>query len=1569
MKKFLKFLLWLFFLCVFLIILAGVGYWVIIVKKWPWWIFAVIAGSIAGLIVGVFAIKKFLVRRNEKKFIQRVIKEEEAAVQNAPEEEKYKLKDMQTQWKQSIDKLRKSLLRKKGNPLYVLPWYMLMGESGTGKTSAIKNSNLSSPLTDVSQAATISGTKNCDWWFFDQAIILDTAGRYTIPIDESTDKKEWQAFLTLLAKYRKKEPINGVIVGVSSDTLLGDDDITLSEKAKNIRQRINQLMRILGARFPVYLLVTKMDLVNGFTDFCDYVPEQRETQVMGYSNDSEEPDCIKVLNRCMSGIFDELKKLRRIFVQNRLNNFAIVFPSEFMRLKPGLEAYVGSLFGEDIYQATPLFRGIYFSSACRQGTPKSEFLEKTGIKYTGANRSDKNKGYFLKNLFQAVLPSDRNIFTPISEFLVWRKVTISLGIFSLIMICSALCGVLTFSYYNNVKAIHSYDTAAFTEKPVVSNAMNNILRFDRQRFELEKLEKSNAGWILPRMGLNRSLVLEKNLKRIFVNDVRKNLVKPFDTLFFEKSGKISSNTPYKEIVDYAVYDIRRINIFKNFGSDEFMSDRDRFEQSIKNIFPELYNGVPPVIAARFSDIYYDFLQWDNNKKHRSEKLEKFQNQLALIADRSGGFHWLVSKSVCNTPDITIGDFFRGYDINQKARGLRVSGAFTKEGRNSIVSFISLLKKAFPDKDKFTIMEDQFWLWYSKEFYNAWYNFIVRFPRGIDWQSVTDNWVDAGALMATENNPYFALLDYMAGQFDSFTRDNGERPSWAQTVILIRHIRKLAKTEKEKEKGSFFAKLALKKDKLSKKLLGSKGTKAYKTLNRKNATQIDFDFELAKQWNKYVASLETLAPATAYNEKCYHMFFDFFSVLKDPSKQDKPFNQVYANLNEFKAFFRQSGISPEIFRLIGGPFDFFKIYGIYNTVIYLQNKWSEVVLSAANSIDPAKYYSILFDRNNGLIWKYVNDYASVFIDQNRMGFFSRKVFGVRLPFSNKFFRLLNKGKSLSLEKQKEYVVTIQDLPLNVNQSSAIKPYSSKLTLECAGNKTELINENFPESKTFKWNPATCGDVTLSIKFKDVTLEKIYSGSMGFAEFLYDFRDGRKIFNVSDFPDHVGYLTNKGVTDIIVSYKINGIEPVLKFWNRNPIEIPSIIFNDFQQKSGLFPIPESKLKPPVKKLSQIEELIRQKRKFKITMESIPMGINKGADIKPLASIFWMNCNGRIIRLENNNYPDSVSFEWDPLRCGKVLLLIQLPKITLLKKYQNFLQFLKDFHYNSRTFTCNDFPKQKEKLLQHNISYIKLTYVFKGKLPFFKVNTVSYGKFKPVGSGLKSVNTLLSPDISDKKGKIIKSGGTCSGRQGVISGKSSAKQSAKNKSDNAAGFKKNLNKANKLSKSSNLNEVKKLNHSGETGKPGKSGKSIDKPDKSKIPPKPGGLNKFGGLHRFGQIDKTNCQEKLHGSGSIGKNGNETLINTKHWILKQNPRYYTIQIMMGHNQREIIGFAKHNRLISSSAIYKSYIKNQVMYNLIYGCHESYNQAEKALTGLSDSAAKYSPFIRRFASIRKEIR
>ena len=121
---------------ILLLILAGFLYWITMKKGWPWWTGATIFAGIVGLVVAAVFVKRYLLRRRERKFVRRVVELDESAIKGIPIHERQQLQELQEKWKESVELLRDSYLRKKGNPLYALPWYLVIGESGAGKTSA-----------------------------------------------------------------------------------------------------------------------------------------------------------------------------------------------------------------------------------------------------------------------------------------------------------------------------------------------------------------------------------------------------------------------------------------------------------------------------------------------------------------------------------------------------------------------------------------------------------------------------------------------------------------------------------------------------------------------------------------------------------------------------------------------------------------------------------------------------------------------------------------------------------------------------------------------------------------------------------------------------------------------------------------------------------------------------------------------------------------------------------------------------------------------------------------------------------------------------------------------------------------------------------------------------------------------------------------------------------------------------------------------------------------------------------------------------------------------------------------
>ena len=125
---------------------------------WPWWVGLFILLGLAGLGIGLLFFRKMWLSRREERFVEQIVEQDESYLKTLGDKDRERSKELQDRWKEAMQALRHSHLKQYGNPLYVLPWYLVIGESGSGKTTAIKSARLSSPFADVSRASGISGS-------------------------------------------------------------------------------------------------------------------------------------------------------------------------------------------------------------------------------------------------------------------------------------------------------------------------------------------------------------------------------------------------------------------------------------------------------------------------------------------------------------------------------------------------------------------------------------------------------------------------------------------------------------------------------------------------------------------------------------------------------------------------------------------------------------------------------------------------------------------------------------------------------------------------------------------------------------------------------------------------------------------------------------------------------------------------------------------------------------------------------------------------------------------------------------------------------------------------------------------------------------------------------------------------------------------------------------------------------------------------------------------------------------------------------------------------------------------
>ena len=334
----------------------------------------------------------------------------------------------QQAFERAVDRLKGSRLAGEGplrsgtRALYALPWYVMIGPPGAGKTTALVNSGLRFPA-GSDRVRGVGGTRNCDWFFSTRAILLDTAGRYTT---EDEDQAEWFAFLDSLKKHRPRRPANGVLVAISLADLIGASSDEIRWHAETIRKRVDELLSRLGVRLPVYVLFTKTDLVQGFAEFFGDLSRKEREQVWGRTFEegeaaghSAEAAFRSAFGRLSAALTDwRNEKLNRELKREERHR-VYAFPLEFATLEEPLSQFVEGLFLPNPFGEEPLFRGVYFTSGTQEGAPIDRVVRAMAARfdlpetYPEAPAAHlEPKSYFLKDLFTKVVIPDQHLVRP-----------------------------------------------------------------------------------------------------------------------------------------------------------------------------------------------------------------------------------------------------------------------------------------------------------------------------------------------------------------------------------------------------------------------------------------------------------------------------------------------------------------------------------------------------------------------------------------------------------------------------------------------------------------------------------------------------------------------------------------------------------------------------------------------------------------------------------------------------------------------------------------------------------------------------------------------------------------------------------------------------------------------------------------------------------------------------------------------------------------------------------------------------------------------------------------------------
>jgi len=293
--------------------------------------------------------------------------------------------------------------------VYALPWYIVAGTPKSGKSSLVLGSNLNFqtlPSQRQSEQKMIRPTRNIDWRVTSDAVFVDTAGRYQT---EGADEDEWNSLLETVKKYRSNRPIDGMLLVADTEKILNSDERQIEELAKVMRTRLDEAMQRFKVRFPVYLVFTHADAIEGFRDSFSTSKKEGETLVWGatipleksetaHSQFDEEYGLLQtsIMKRRLMRLSAPFPPVRQLRIFN--------FPLHFGAARRKLGAFVSALFRPNPFSENPFLRGYYFTSipAARQPVQGDKTMGAAAAQTVGYT-------YFTEKFFRDVVLRDKDL--------------------------------------------------------------------------------------------------------------------------------------------------------------------------------------------------------------------------------------------------------------------------------------------------------------------------------------------------------------------------------------------------------------------------------------------------------------------------------------------------------------------------------------------------------------------------------------------------------------------------------------------------------------------------------------------------------------------------------------------------------------------------------------------------------------------------------------------------------------------------------------------------------------------------------------------------------------------------------------------------------------------------------------------------------------------------------------------------------------------------------------------------------------------------------------------------------
>jgi type VI secretion system protein ImpL len=1049
-------------------------------------------------------------------------------------------------WRAGLTALNQSRLSRFGSPLYVLPWYLILGPHDSGKDELLRRASGTAPVQGMGDDPAV-----LQWWLLRNGVVLDPTAE--MPEEhQAPDSPNWRRLLHWMMRTRRREPLNGLILALNAAWLADSTDAELNETGQGLRKRLDELTRIYDARIPVYIVLTGCQAVPGFPAWANALGPDVNRHAMGYLNPTPNASVLQFVSTAFNSIVHrmfDLRVLQGIHAKPAPDAFAL--PERMAPLAKQLAKVLRTAFQPTPYAETPLMRGLFLTG--------------------NAPASDRGEpGWFAPGLFNSALPAQRHAWRPVERWRHWRRLLRHLAVVAWLGACVGV-GIFLLHASNIARDQMQMAVAGSYGQQDFSGPMSNDLHaLQGERATVQALEARPA-WQRNWMPFQRRVNdVERKLKNRFVAQFRREVISAdLDPLLINSLPQLAKGQNDTLLAAWAQTVVRRVNLL-----DAAIADRDVYSLPAPGSeLPVLLASVnqnlhDPLDGVLLGDMYRDYLTWQSNHALLTDEVRGLRQVLASLDLTERSTRWLYAwvDMQGNLKPVRLTDF---WNIPDRPGLPFIPAALTPEGERAAAGFLDELGRATGDTKEWAQRRKEFEQHYRSAGLEAWYEFADVFPHAPDLLSDGTARRAVLASLLTKADPYRRLLHMLAAVGNRLPL--ASRQDWLVQASKLDALDGLAFADP--------AAKALQEVNVVQRFGGDvlknlpQGGSLGKGLN---ALQGDSAaLQLLQAYRKGVR--DTIAPLQQGDGTAMKAAIEIWSFGHDPNVKDVPLIAAKTALDglQKQQQGQQNNRSHVIWDIAAGPMNFVLDYAARNAGCQLQQQWENSVLSAIQGVTDADLANQLLYGERGQVKAFMDGNVKNFVDQDSVRYQARPAMDAKVPFNGQFYafasmtqlrqvtlasrqlqskRASDEAQALTqqqgeLEKQIAKLqattgtVTLNTVPPQTNSTAHVLPQSVTLSLQCASGTITLENLNFPNSAVFPWSMQTCGDTTLRIHYANFDLTRQWSGAQGFVDFLREFSSGQRRYTPADFPDQKTDMAQADVQWLVITYRQQGQAPLV------------------------------------------------------------------------------------------------------------------------------------------------------------------------------------------------------------------------------------------------------------------------------------------------------------------------------------------------------------------------------------------------------------------------------------------